>query len=46
VLAGRGEWVTNDKTLLDRAGLRRIDDVLAGLREPVRAIDEAERLLG
>ena len=46
VLAGRGEWVTNDKTLLDRAGLRRIDDVLAGLREPVRAIDEAARLLG
>jgi hypothetical protein len=31
VLAARGEWVTNEKTLLDRAGLRRIDGVLASL---------------
>jgi hypothetical protein len=29
VLAARGEWVTNDKTLLSRAGLRAIDEVLA-----------------
>ena len=31
VLAARGEWVTNDKTLLDRAGLRGVDEILAGL---------------
>ena len=29
VLAARGEWVTNDKTLLTRAGLRRVDEFLA-----------------
>jgi predicted nucleotidyltransferase len=29
VLAARGEWVTNEKTLLTRAGLRRLDDLLA-----------------
>ena len=26
--AGRGEWVTNEKRLLDRAGLRGVDDVV------------------
>jgi predicted nucleotidyltransferase len=31
ILAGRGEWVTNEKTLTDRAGLRSADDVLEGL---------------
>jgi predicted nucleotidyltransferase len=31
VLAGRGEWVTNEKTLIDRAGLRGIDKILTGL---------------
>jgi predicted nucleotidyltransferase len=31
VLAARGEWITNDKTLLDRAGLRGVDEILAGL---------------
>ncbi|MEV6896605.1 nucleotidyltransferase domain-containing protein [Amycolatopsis sp. NPDC051372] len=31
VLAGRGEWVTNEKTLIERAGLRGLDDVLSGL---------------
>jgi predicted nucleotidyltransferase len=31
VLAARGEWVTNEKRLLDRAGLRRLDEVVAGL---------------
>lgn len=50
VLAGRGEWITNEKTLLDRAGLRSVDGVLSGLAadpEPLtRAGDEAERLLG
>jgi predicted nucleotidyltransferase len=31
VLAARGEWVTNEKTLLERAGLRSLDAVLASL---------------
>ncbi|PJE96167.1 DNA polymerase subunit beta [Streptomyces carminius] len=31
VLAARGEWVTNEKRLLERAGLRGVDGVLAGL---------------
>jgi predicted nucleotidyltransferase len=31
VLAAAGEWVTNEKTLLDRAGLRDVDGILAGL---------------
>lgn len=31
VLAARGEWVTNEKRLLDRAGLRGVDDVVLGL---------------
>jgi len=30
-LAARGEWVTNEKTLIERAGLRAADGVLAGL---------------
>lgn len=29
VLAGRGEWITNEKQLLTRAGLNHLDDVLA-----------------
>lgn len=28
ILASRGEWVTNEKTLLDRAGLRDIDQIV------------------
>ena len=48
-LAARGEWVTNEKALLDRAGLRAADDVLAGLRgEPdvlIRAVDDAVDLI-
>ncbi|MEU6531130.1 nucleotidyltransferase domain-containing protein [Streptomyces sp. NPDC046928] len=48
VLAARGEWVTNEKRLLERAGLRTVDAVLAGL-EPrpealLRAVSEAETL--
>ncbi|GAA3740810.1 putative nucleotidyltransferase [Spinactinospora alkalitolerans] len=31
VLAARGAWVTNEKTLLDRAGLRGVDAVIAGM---------------
>lgn len=45
VLAGRGEWVTNEKRLLARAGLRGVDQVVAGLSaEPevlLRGVDEA-----
>jgi len=29
ILAARGEWVTNEKTLLTRAGLREIDKIIA-----------------
>jgi predicted nucleotidyltransferase len=31
VLASRGEWITNEKTLIERAGLRRVDDIVAAL---------------
>jgi hypothetical protein len=31
VLAARGQWVSNDKRLIDRAGLRDLDGLLAGL---------------
>ena len=29
MLAARGEWITNDKRLLTRAGLRGVDDLVA-----------------
>jgi predicted nucleotidyltransferase len=29
ILAGRGEWVTNEKRLLDRAGLRHLDGLVS-----------------
>jgi hypothetical protein len=49
VLAARGEWVTNEKTLIDRAGLRSGDAILAGLSaDPeslTRAVDEALSLV-
>ena len=49
VLAASGQWVTNEKTLLDRAGLRGVDGILAGLApDPgrlARAVDDAEALL-
>ncbi|GAA4618301.1 nucleotidyltransferase domain-containing protein [Saccharopolyspora hordei] len=43
VLAARGEWVTNEKRLLARAGLREVDAVIAGLAPEslVAAVDEA-----
>ncbi|MBC9712036.1 nucleotidyltransferase domain-containing protein [Streptomyces sp. TRM66268-LWL] len=48
VLAGRGEWVTNEKRLLDRAGLRAIDAVVAGVRPDAEVlahtVAEAEAL--
>jgi Nucleotidyltransferase domain len=48
VLAASGQWVTNEKTLLDRAGLRGVDAILAGLSPGhlTRAVDDAEALLG
>ncbi|MCZ2525782.1 nucleotidyltransferase domain-containing protein [Streptomyces sp. HB2AG] len=48
VLAARGEWVTNEKRLLERAGLRETDRILAGLTaEPgvlTTALDRAAEL--
>ena len=32
VLAARGQWITNEKTLLDRAGLRPVDELFAAAR--------------
>ncbi|MGW3195145.1 nucleotidyltransferase domain-containing protein [Streptomyces sp. NPDC001118] len=50
VLAARGAWVTNEKRLLERAGLRDMDTVVGALRaEPdalLRAVTEAERIVG
>ncbi|HTV99683.1 MAG TPA: nucleotidyltransferase domain-containing protein [Streptosporangiaceae bacterium] len=47
-LAAAGQWVTNEKTLLDRAGLRGVDAIVAGLTpDPgrlTRAAEEAEAL--
>lgn len=49
VLAARGEWVTNEKRLLNRADLRRFDAVTQELTpEPealVRSVERAEALL-
>lgn len=46
----RGEWITNEKALLDRAGFRRADEVLGGLTaDPlslVAAVDAASDLIG
>ena len=38
VLAGRGEWATNEKRLLDRAGLRGVDDLVLGLTPEPEAL--------
>ncbi len=49
VLAARGEWVTNEKRLLEQAGLRAVDGLLAALdADPgilTRVISDAEELL-
>ncbi|MCU1509856.1 MAG: polymerase subunit beta [Glaciihabitans sp.] len=49
ILAHRGEWITNEKQLLSRAGLRRIDAVVARLGpEPetlLQAVADARALL-
>lgn len=47
VLAARGEWVTNEKTLLERAELRGLDDVVAGMGHDLAgAFATAGALLG
>ncbi|MGC0318095.1 nucleotidyltransferase domain-containing protein [Kitasatospora acidiphila] len=48
ILAARGEWVTNEKRLLQRAGLRGFDEVLCSLTPApevlAQAVAAAERL--
>ncbi|MEV0444725.1 nucleotidyltransferase domain-containing protein [Streptomyces spectabilis] len=48
VLAARGEWTTNEKRLLERAGLHGVDTIVASLRPDrqvlARAVAEAEEL--
>jgi hypothetical protein len=47
VLALRGEWITNEKQLLTRAGLRGIDDIVAGMSpDPVILTGAADRARG
>lgn len=50
VLAERGEWITNEKRLLERAGLRGVDRVLAGLGADsgslTGAVDAVSALIG
>ncbi|MCA6091978.1 nucleotidyltransferase domain-containing protein [Streptomyces sp. SCA3-4] len=41
VMAARGQWVTNEKTLLDRAGLRAVDDVLGDIDPDPQALTAA-----
>ncbi|MEU1315574.1 nucleotidyltransferase domain-containing protein [Streptomyces tibetensis] len=49
VLAARGEWVTNEKGLLARAGLRQVDVVIGDLTDDpaalTRAVTDTETLL-
>ncbi|WP_419665990.1 nucleotidyltransferase domain-containing protein [Streptomyces sp. 2-1] len=42
VLAARGEWVTNEKRLLERAGLRGVDDILGSLSTESGAESDAD----
>ncbi|WP_280424162.1 nucleotidyltransferase domain-containing protein [Nocardia carnea] len=48
ILAARGEWVTNEKRLLERAGLREIDEIIIRLTPDsgvlTEQIDAARRL--
>ncbi|MFJ8809081.1 nucleotidyltransferase domain-containing protein [Streptomyces sp. NPDC102490] len=41
VLAARGEWVTNEKGMVGRAGLDGVDALLAGLTPQPRALADA-----
>ncbi|MFE9426760.1 nucleotidyltransferase domain-containing protein [Kitasatospora sp. NPDC006697] len=43
VLAARGEWVTNEKRLLEQAGLRGLDAILTGLAPEPAALAQAVR---
>jgi len=49
VLAARGEWVTNDKALLSRAGLEEVDFVVAGMtadpQDLLAAVAETGRVI-
>ncbi|MFZ3593921.1 nucleotidyltransferase domain-containing protein [Streptomyces sp. BH104] len=46
VLAARGEWVTNEKRLLERAGLRELDGIVAEPALPLEElVDRARELL-
>jgi hypothetical protein len=49
VLAARGQWITNEKDLIDRAGLRGVDTILTGLtaepRQLLAAVDAAVALV-
>jgi hypothetical protein len=38
VLASRGEWITNEKALLARAGLRQVDEFITGVRPDPQAL--------
>ncbi|HUB42289.1 MAG TPA: nucleotidyltransferase domain-containing protein [Streptosporangiaceae bacterium] len=40
VLAARGEWVTNEKTLLTRAGLRPVDELIAAAGPDLAALGQ------
>jgi Nucleotidyltransferase domain len=40
VLAARGEWITNEKALLTRAGLRHVDELIAAARPDPGALRE------
>ncbi|WP_370530511.1 hypothetical protein [Streptomyces sp. WP-1] len=48
-LAARGEWITNEKRLLERAGLREFDEVAGRLRATpdalVAAVARAEEIV-
>ncbi|KOV94464.1 nucleotidyltransferase domain-containing protein [Streptomyces sp. NRRL B-3648] len=46
VLAARGEWVTNEKRLLERAGLRDVDPVVGALRAEPAALAAAVTAAG
>jgi predicted nucleotidyltransferase len=41
VLAARGQWITNEKTLIDQAGLRGVDEIVAGLTPAPERLDAA-----
>ena len=43
VMAARGEWVTNEKTLLERAGLRGIDRITADAEPQADSLLETVR---